>query len=470
MGIQEMLRLSLRTEIERNLSQNGYTLSKLSELTGINSGTLSMMLNGNPPRPMTICQLDALANAFGHKPGWLYELYPEECLNEGKFSRPRVIPYLIRCAEIGRQDCIAMTASKLLDNPKNVSILFSVAEQLFENGKRKESIPFYQFVVDSEKDSYSNHFVMAQYRLFRAALGKNSEENWKAVIRFEPYRKRLPENYQLDALLHLANTCFALHQWRDVEKYADELREMALIIYEDELRKKQNKKTYEPVNTERHLVVYYGQGYLLKSAALEKQGLYEQAKQYVQGYADLSWLELLDETGYSEVRKFQLWAKANTYTLEILMGNVGVMDEYLYFLTKNPPEILPALITIIESANKHGFMVDHIMDRFSEEIKHFTHYRDPLNIDRNFRFRYGLAIYRFHNGQYLTGITETLQAMILSIVKNSEKDFLRCVTTFEAYRKYATDEQKQEYHQILEEVRNDEKRIVALSGSDLGTV
>jgi transcriptional regulator with XRE-family HTH domain len=468
MGI--MVQPSLRSEIERNLRLKGFTISRLSELTGINSGTLSTILNGNPPRPMTVYQLDQLAIAFGHEPGWLYELYPEECVTEDKFSRPRVIPYLARCAEIGRQDCINETVSKLLENPKNIRILFSVAEQLFENGKLKESMPFYQFVVDNEKDSYSHHFIMAQYRLFRAVLGSNSEENWKAVIRFEPYRKRLLEHYQLDALLHLANTCFSLHQWRDVEKYADELREMAVILYEDELRKKKTKKTFDPINTERHLVVYYGQGYLLKAAALEKQGLYEQAKRYVEGYADLSWFELLDEVGHYEVQKFQLWAKANMYTLEILLGNVEVLPEYLDFLKHNPPEILPALITIIESANKHGFTVDRIIDDFSEEIKLFTHYRDPLNIDRNFRFRYGLAIYRFNNGQHLIGIDETLQALTLSIVKNNEKDFLHCVTTFEAYRNYATDEQKQEYHQILEEVRNDEKRIAAFSGFDLGTV
>ncbi|MCM3625724.1 DNA-binding protein, partial [Brevibacillus borstelensis] len=85
-----------------------------------------------------------------------------ECVTEDKFSRPRVIPYLTRCAEIGRQDCINETLSKLLENPKNINLLFSVAEQLFENGRLKESMPFYQFVVDNEKDSYSHHFIMAQ--------------------------------------------------------------------------------------------------------------------------------------------------------------------------------------------------------------------------------------------------------------------------------------------------------------------
>ncbi|WP_429814506.1 helix-turn-helix domain-containing protein [Brevibacillus porteri] len=68
---------SLRSEIEQNRKKHGYTLSKLGELTGINPGSLSEILNGNPPRAITIGQLDALAKVFGHDSGWLYELYPE---------------------------------------------------------------------------------------------------------------------------------------------------------------------------------------------------------------------------------------------------------------------------------------------------------------------------------------------------------------------------------------------------------
>lgn len=114
--------------------------------------------------------------------------------------------------------------------------------------------------------------------MFRAAQGTDAEENWKAVIRFEPYRKRLPENFQLDGLLQLANVCFMQQKWREVEKYADELRSLAMKVYQDELRKRKNGKTCEPLRTERHLVVYYGQGFLAKGVALQMQGLYNEAK------------------------------------------------------------------------------------------------------------------------------------------------------------------------------------------------
>ncbi|UIO42886.1 hypothetical protein LOY85_01650 [Brevibacillus brevis] len=132
-----------------------------------------------------------------------------------------------------------------------------MAEKLFTNGKRQESIPFYQLVIESEKDSHGDRFVMSQYRLFRAVQGGgDSEKKWKAVIRFHPYRKRLPENYQLDALLQLANACFTLHNWKEVERYADELRELATVIYNEEVQRWENDGVGGILETERHLVVF----------------------------------------------------------------------------------------------------------------------------------------------------------------------------------------------------------------------
>ncbi|WP_051541284.1 helix-turn-helix domain-containing protein [Caldalkalibacillus mannanilyticus] len=157
---------TLRSEIEKNMKERGYTISKTAELAGMNPGNLSGILNGNPPRAITIRQLDTLAQVFGYEQGWLYELYPEECVSEGKISRPRLIPYLVRCAELDRQDCIEMVSSHLLENPKNLVILFSVAEQLFESGKKRKALPFYEVIIDNEKDSYSDHFVISTIEYF----------------------------------------------------------------------------------------------------------------------------------------------------------------------------------------------------------------------------------------------------------------------------------------------------------------
>ncbi|MED2081368.1 helix-turn-helix transcriptional regulator [Brevibacillus formosus] len=449
-GLQGTMHWSLRSEIERHRRECGYTLSKLGELTGINHGSLSEILNGNPPRAMTIGQLDALAAVFGREPGWLYELYTEECISEGRISRPRLIPYLVRCAEVGRKDCIDDVVPKLLDNPKNISTLFLVAEQLYESGKQKESVPFYQAVVDSEKDGHSDQFVMSQYRLFRAALGTNSEENGEAVIRFSPYRNRLPENYQLDALFQLARVCFALQKWKKSEQYADELRFLAETIYIHELdRLKRNKKSELP-EVERPLVYYYGMGYLFKGAALEMQGLYVQAKPYVQGYADLGWFELLDEAGHQEVERFRIWAKDNLYTLEVLSGNANIIEEYADYLESLPTiEILAGLISIMKSANIYRFCVDKVVERFSSHIASFGQFTDAIGLDRHLQFQYQTAIYEFGKGRIEKGIEETLCCLTLADLMSRYEDTLKCVTLFEEYRQYASTTQVEQYKAIV---------------------
>nr|WP_325073160.1 helix-turn-helix transcriptional regulator [Paenibacillus elgii] len=74
---------SLRWEIEAQMKLHKYNMHQLAELTGINQGNLSMALNGIS-RSMSINQLDALGKVFGKVPGWLYELYTEECISEEK--------------------------------------------------------------------------------------------------------------------------------------------------------------------------------------------------------------------------------------------------------------------------------------------------------------------------------------------------------------------------------------------------
>ncbi|WGV57289.1 helix-turn-helix transcriptional regulator [Brevibacillus brevis] len=448
-GLLGTLHQSLRSEIEQHRRARGYTLSKLGDLTGINPGTLSEILNGKPPRAITISQLDALAEVFGYEPGWMYELYPDECLYEGKISRPRLIPYLIRSAENGRKDCIEAVASQLLENPKNISILFTVAEQLYEDGKLGKAVPFYEYVIENEKDSYSTQFVMSHYRLFQAILGTNADENEKAVIRFSPYRKRLPETDQLDALLNLSKVCFTLQKWSEAETYADELRGLSKIIYQDKLQKRRKNRTTELIKTERPLVYYYGMGYLYKGLVLQMQGAYSQSKEYVQAYADLHWFELLDDEGIRIVERFTVFARANFYTLEVLMGNEKIIKEYTDYLAEQPVEILPGLVTIMEAANKYHFCVDEVLLRLSGDIARFHERTMLVNMVQHLQYRYQKAKYDFTKGRIESGINETLHCFVLSDLMNRHYDALQCVQLFEKYRHLASPSQILQYQAIV---------------------
>lgn len=447
---------SIRSEIEDRLSSSGYTLTTFGHLSGMNRGSLSAILHGSPPKPIAIRQLDIITETLGYPEGWFYPLYLDECFSGTKVSRRRLEPYLLRCAELNKQDCLKAAILRMLEIPKPIGLLFDIGEKLYMNGRLSEAALFHEAVAEMEQDSYSERLAISQYRLFMGKQGHDAEENWKAVIRFEHFRKRLPENHQLDALLKLANVCFTLHKWREVEKYSDELRALAQAVYRDQLRRKVREKPGEVLETERHLVVYYGQGYLLKTVALQKQEQYDQAKKYVSGYADLGWFENLSELGWVEVNKFKVWAKANAYTLEMLTGNIDILPEYFHFLQEHPQEMLPGLLTIIESANKYGFYADPIIEQCSQVIQKIDHY-NSIEMDRHFSYRYQLAIYHFRKNQYTEGTANILFALKLAFIQNHDRNVIQCVTLFEAYRSYASEQHKSEYQFMMEEARNKDR-------------
>ncbi|AYK06561.1 MULTISPECIES: DNA-binding protein [Brevibacillus] len=451
---------TLRSEIERSMMLFGFNLTQLSKLADIKTGNLSTFLKKN--RPIPIQQLDRITRAFGYGDGWFYPLYVDECFSNEKVIRHKMVSYLIRCSELSKFNCINLVMPRLLEDQKNIDILFSVAESLFDNGKKKESAFFYQIITEHEKDSHSERLAISHYKLFRVYLGKNAEENWKAIIQFHPFRKRVPERFQLDALLQLSTICFTLHRWKEVETYADELRELAEAVYNDELRKS-NNNIIEPLTIDRHLVVYYGQGYLLKSVALEMQGQYEKSKKYLQGYADLSWFKLLDDVGKREVEKFSVWGKANLYTLDLLSGNINILTDYVDFLENHSEEILPALITIVQSANIFKFSIDDILERFSDSIISFDSYRDPINVSRYLQFRYHKSKYEFENSRIGTGIDDILRCIALADIANHHEEYKRSLKLFWKYKDYASDQQIDYFQKIMDGGCEDEETFIFVS-------
>jgi transcriptional regulator with XRE-family HTH domain len=448
---------TLRSEIENNLFRSGYNLASFAKVSGLNRGSLSAILHGNPPKPVSLGQLDALTKAFGFPEGWFYTLYVDECFSEDKVSRRRVEPFLIRCVETGKQQCVDEIINRIMEYPKPLDVVYSVAEKLFAGGKIQEAKAFYKIIVEHEQDSSSERLAISQYRIFKSLESVvDMEEMLRAVITFEPFRGRIPDHLQLDGLLKLASVCFTLHRWSDMERYTDELRALADGIYREQLRKKTGRRT-EELHLLRPLVLYYAHGHLMKATALTKQGKYEEAQKFTAMYADLGWFELLDEEGLRIVDAFRSFAVGNSFTLEMQVGNFAVLPEYTAYMAKLPSEILPGLVSILEAANRFGFSVDHVLEQFSAEMPRFEQLQDPLNIERLYRLGYQLALYYSERGQYTRGIDYILQCLKAAIQLNSAKDILECVTLFEESRESAGGQQLLRYGELLKGLRKNQE-------------
>ncbi|MEO3944414.1 DNA-binding protein [Gorillibacterium sp. CAU 1737] len=460
----------LYQEIKKEIEAQGYTLSSLSQKMSVNRGLLSGSLN-RLSKPIPISLMDRLALALDHPEGWLYPEYIEECFQEGKAHWRRIKALLLRCLDLKKHDLVNTILDRLMEEPQHLAAVFKMAEELFLEGRRTDSIPFYRCVIENEIKQHSERFAISHYRWFRAEISKklDVEGYQEAVMRFAPFRRRLPEPYQLDGLLHLANACFLLHKWDEVRDLAAEMLSLVkLILNRNKNRKRKENKTEYSI--ERHLVVYYGHSYLLCGNTLEKQGKFEQALEYVSAYQDLSWFDDLDDSGREDVRRFSIFADANRLNLYILMGKFEYLSEYLAFLDRHPEEKLPGLLTLLESSLYHQENIDTILPYFQQDITELvtrmdedegrTYYAPSFHRNHCTQLLYGLAIYSITRGRLEEGIDYLLLALQQCFSSNNKHLAIVCAAWFEKCRDQVSRNQVERYETIMEGVIQNEKMDV----------
>lgn len=469
--------ISILSIIEREMERQSMSLHELSLQSGINRGLLSAVFTRIPPKPMSVQQLDAIGKTLGQPEGWLYEVYAEGCFSSGKTHWKQIKNFLVRCVQLEKTELIQTILSRATEEAAHIQDVFLLAEALFAEGKWKASIPFYRCVCESEIKQHSERLAISHYKWFRARLDCDLKENHKAAVQFTPYRQRLPDHLQLDALLQLANVHFSLHQWKEVIQFADEMQALMLIIlHQKKERERRKVADTDRFETERHLVFYYGQSFLLKGNALEWMGHYEEALQFIAGYEDLSWFDDLGHVGSKEVEKFSFFARANRHNLNVLMGQFECLPDYMAFLDEHPEEWLPSMLTIMNAANSYGYAADDVLTRFSKQLEHLltsdygdshAYYQAVFQRDRCARLCYQLALYHLRHDRHEKGLEWLLKALSLAMTCNNKNLIINCAAYFEQYRRQAAAEQKQSYEYLMKGAIEDAQMDVYSSSGKL---
>ncbi|WP_246061473.1 helix-turn-helix domain-containing protein [Paenibacillus oralis] len=412
---------TIRAELEDYIKKEGTTLHRFAEVSGVNVGTLSGIINGN--RPIAVGQLDRITKAMGLSEGYFYDLYVDECFVPSAPHWRRLRPFFMRCAELGRHDCIQEVLNQLLEDLKQVAGIFETAERMFEQGFKEAAVILYESVIESERSSHSERLAMCYYRLFKIHH-PDSSKGFKAAMQFLTYRHRLPEVYALDGILMLVEVYSLKFNWIEAEAYADELCRLAKALYEKKVWRCSDFKPLRP------LVYYYGKGYLMKSGTYEYRGMFEESKKWIAEYADLSWFEGDDETQTAVIEQFKMFAKVNHLCVDIKSGDRSKIPKYVQFLEEEPDEVIEGLITLIESANRHQFFIDDVLDHFSEEIKQYRLFgkdkcfseaavsiqsKEPSFINRCSVFFQNYAIYNLRKGNYEEAIKSKLYSLKIAI-------------------------------------------------------
>ncbi|WP_233476279.1 helix-turn-helix domain-containing protein [Paenibacillus sonchi] len=445
---------TIRDQLADYLSEQGMSINQFADRCGINSGTLSRIVKGN--QPIAMSHLELLTKGMGKGEDHFFSLYVDECFYYSAPTWRRLRPFMIRCAELGRMDCIERMVQILLDNLNNVPTLFEVAEGLFKQGQWQAAALLYENVSASEKYQYSERLAMCQYRLFRIALGDDQSENLRAATLFEPYVPRLDEADQLDALRHLLHVYCSLHQWCEVAKLAQEMLQLASILYE--MKDNFNRTNSNDKTPEKPIYFYILYAHLLRSSAYVELGDYKKALDLIPLYTNGNWIREDNEEVQRILAQFQDWGKANTYLYRLLDGQIEVLDDYVEYISIHKGEIFTAIYYIIKSANKYNWNIDQILVRFSDYIPYRIHhsefgeYNQQIMTDQYARFLAELAAYYLHNKRR-EGIRFILHSLECSSKINNDDIVINCVDLFEQYRYLASLEEKERYKTKIREVR-----------------
>ncbi|WP_346835946.1 helix-turn-helix domain-containing protein [Paenibacillus polymyxa] len=451
---------TIRIELENLMIKNGYSMAQLARSTHLNPGTVSAILSGN--RTLSMDELDRITSVMELPKGHFYERYFEEYLVDLKPNWTRISSILYHSVELDNLDLFEKVVTRFKDKINYASSLFEIAEDLFENGKMEGAAFLYQAVAENEKNQYSERLAKCQYRIFLIKQGDNQQQNYQAASQFEPFAERLNELDQLDALKDLANTYRSLRRWYKVEEIVTKLKNKAHYQYH---RKRDGKciNLESLKSPKRPLFFYLAYSSLLMAGVFEARGDYTNALQCTYAYADLSWVKEDDEQTLHWKNLFREWAVANTYGNKLLSGDFEILPEYLDYIQNNEDEILPALVNIMEAANRFNQNVDPILHKFETELKRFISktavgmYTEYLIVEYMIYLFYEIADYYLNHNIYSKGYDFLVSCLEKSASTNNKSYIIMCVGLFESFRDKASSEIIAIYQRIIKGVSKNEK-------------
>ena len=426
---------TIRSTVEDYIKSERITLQRLSENSRINAGTLSAILRAN--RPIAMRQLDSLTAGMGLQEGALYDMYVSECLTDHTLNWRRLRPFLQRCADLDKLDCIKIVLSHMMDNLAYVPYLFDTAEEFYQKKKYAAAQILYKTVAEGERYQHSERLALCHYRLFIMAKGRDQQANLRAAVVFEGYVDRLCEEDQLDALRQLTTVFYSLRYWEKVQYYAIEMGKRARFLYFSAGKKKRNEQTK---TTPEPIFVYILYSYLVQGAVCSEKRDYGQAVGYTERYADVSWVRESNPEAEMYKKKYKDWAKANSYMYKLLMGNADVLPSYIEFLKENEHELLTAMVRIMEAANRHQLDVDYILETFKSQLAVYPDdifLNKPIKMEQYTKYLTETALYFFKKEQYVEGMKYIMECLTIANEINNYKTVITCLSIFEQYRQNA---------------------------------
>lgn len=446
---------TIRTEVRDYLLEHDLNMSEFGVAAGLNPGTVSGIVMTN--RSISVHQMDCITKAMDKPEDYFYSRYVQEYMRDTPLNWRRVKPFLQRCMELHRLDCMEQVVGILMENVTYYApLVFELAEDFFGQEQYEAAALLYKNIAFSEKNQHSERLAICQYRLFKIRIGDDQIQNLKAAVEFGPYAERLGELEQLDALKDLANLYRSLGHWDTVFELAQDMGQKARIQYElkHRLERGDSDSNYQ---LSRPYFFYIAYSHFLIASASDEKGDYDQGLRHIQAYANLSWVKEQDGDTKQWIDSFQQWAKVNTCVNRLMAGDISVLPEYVDYM-EGKKEVFAELLNVVEAANRHNINIDYILERFEhqlyrdERVESDDIYSNQVLTEQAARFWYKLAKYRFNRKDYDNGFKSLLFSLIITSKINHRMLMMNCIGLFEGHRAFSKPEIQEQYESLIRKV------------------
>ncbi|GGA42797.1 helix-turn-helix domain-containing protein [Paenibacillus physcomitrellae] len=499
---------TIQAAIEHYLKTQQLSITQFAERSGLNSGTLSNILNGH--RFLSVGQMDRITEAMGLPEGYFYDQYAKACIESAPNWR-RYSPFLRRSAELGKTEGMVSIVRRMLENPSYGPLLFELAEHFLDEGKLEAAGILYQNVAESEKYQHSERLALCEYRLFQIVRQdlEAKDEILRAATRFEGYLERLDEADQAEALLDLADTYVHLRKWERVEQLAEELERK--MQAEQVLWNKEGKALpqgpaksmgQEDEAAFRPLLSFTLHSYRLRVVVYERRGEYEKALYYLSLCTDSSRRYAAEESMVDEgsaavgkpasMKPFEDWVQAERLACRMLAGETEVLHAYAdWILDREDAGRLEAVFRMVKAANTYGYDLDDILKRCQPIINGLAlpigqepscskvdwPQKDSakgsvLSANRfaqewGVHFFIELAMYNLKKQRFPSAVAHLLQSLAWGVATGNHAGIIRCVALFEKYREHAGAEDITLFRELIERLyqQTENKRRTPADGA-----
>ncbi|QKE76010.1 hypothetical protein HPK19_24650 (plasmid) [Arthrobacter citreus] len=407
----------LLNEFTKLLNRKKWNFRILSEKSDIHYTDISKIFNNKIH--ISLHNLDAITEAFQLPKGAFYKMYLNLCFNERHLLDKRRSSSLIyQCAKYGFKSELSYILSVMIKEKskairtKYFQNLFSIAEQLFLEGKEREALPLYEMVIKYMPHSATEEVAISYFRKFYMTIPSNKGNSH--LVHVLEYISYMPDKFQELTILWITASYYFLREWDEVLHYAKKL---------EKITKNED---------------YLGRSLMYQAFALTRLGgNLEDVLNKIETYSKIN-------DHYAEI------AAGNRYVAHIDFGNLDVIDTYYNWLIKRD-DFFIGIPRIIECYVKLGRFKDAeiVIEKHQDQIEAMSSSSNLFIQHLYLEYRYAIGILKCETNNTHLGIEELLKlALKLKNAENRE-EFRKCLLAIWNYRRFFNRELEEKYMKLL---------------------